>query len=234
VPEADLAAVLDRVSRDLAEATASYGTTLELVARTAGGILGGSCVLFVVDGTGRELTLAAAWDPDEERLGVIEKAFSGARLSLLDPVFSEALLAAGTERFDPIDWSLLRGWADDQAVDILEQLGPSALVTVPLRARGTTPGILGLIIPAGDGAMSDVDRTVLRQLGDRVALAIDTARLLQAAEREHPGRRLPLGSHPAVRMRRGRQHRAHRRRPPSPNPAPVGIAHREERRPDLP
>lgn len=189
VPEADLAAVLDRVSRDLAEATASYGTTLELVARTAGGILGGSCVLFVVDGTGRELTLAAAWDPDEERLGVIEKAFSGARLSLLDPVFSEALLAAGTERFDPIDWSLLRGWADDQAVDILEQLGPSALVTVPLRARGTTPGILGLIIPAGDGAMSDVDRTVLRQLGDRVALAIDNARLLQAAERETEDRR---------------------------------------------
>ncbi|HXY45151.1 MAG TPA: EAL domain-containing protein [Acidimicrobiales bacterium] len=185
----DLAAVLDRISQVLAEATISYDDTLELIARTASTVLGGSCVLWLVDDTGRELTLAAAHDANPERLAILTRAFAGARHSVRDPVFSETLLSPGLRCFDPVAWGELRGWARASAPASLQALGPAVLLTVPLRARGTTPGILGLITQAGQGDLDEAGRVLLRQLGDRVALAIDNARLLRAAERQIEERR---------------------------------------------
>ncbi|MGA8680458.1 MAG: EAL domain-containing protein [Acidimicrobiales bacterium] len=187
--EDGLAAVLDRVSHALAEATISYDATLDLIARTAGTVLGGSCVLWIVDDTGRELTLAAAYDASADRLAVITRAFEGARHSVRDPLFSETLLSPGLRSFDPVVWDELQGWSEAEAPASLNELGPAVLLTVPLRARGTTPGILGLITSTGQGDLGDSDRVLLRQLGDRVALAIDNARLLRSAEREIEERR---------------------------------------------
>jgi diguanylate cyclase (GGDEF)-like protein/PAS domain S-box-containing protein len=184
-----LATVLDRVSQALAEATTSYDATLELIAQTAGRVLGGSCVLWLIDDTGRELVVAAAYDASRERLTILNRAFQGARHSVRDPLFSEALLAPGLRTFEPVVWDALQGWGREDAASRLGELGPAVLTTVPLRARGTTPGLLGLITRTDQGELSESQRVLLRQLGDRVALAIDNARLLRAAEREIDERR---------------------------------------------
>ncbi|MGO8875844.1 MAG: EAL domain-containing protein [Acidimicrobiales bacterium] len=187
--DADPGAVLLRVSQTLADATSSYEATLELVARTARSALGGCSLLWLVDDTGRELVLAAAFDADGERLAVVESALRGSRHSLRDPLFAEALLTAGVHVVEPVGWYELGGWADAEAPARLDALGPAALAMVPLRARGTTPGVLGVVTGAAQGELSESEQQLFRQLGDRVAVAIDNARLVRAAEREIEERR---------------------------------------------
>jgi diguanylate cyclase (GGDEF)-like protein/PAS domain S-box-containing protein len=180
----DPAVLHDSVSDALGEASTSYEGTLDLITRTAATVLGGSCVLWIIDDTGRELTVAAVHDPDPGRLAAISRAFTQTHHQLREGPFSEALMSAGVSTHDPVLWHELHGWADPEAPSILRRLGPSILTTAALRARGTTPGVLGLITPSSAGPLSRVERAMLRQLADRVALAIDSARLLGAAERE--------------------------------------------------
>jgi diguanylate cyclase (GGDEF)-like protein/PAS domain S-box-containing protein len=187
--EMGVAAVLDRVSQALAEATTSYDATLELIARTAGTVLGGASILWVIDDTGRELSVAAVWEPDPGDLAPVATAFRGTRQSVRADLFAQTLLATGPQVAHPAHWTDLSGSSSPAMSAVLAGLEGSVLTMVPLRARGTTPGVLALITPPSRGEPTELDRALLRHLGDRVALAIDNARLLQAAEREIQERR---------------------------------------------
>jgi diguanylate cyclase (GGDEF)-like protein/PAS domain S-box-containing protein len=184
-----VAAILDQVSQALAEATTSYESTLELTARTAAAVLGGSCVVWLIDETGHGIKVAACHDEDVDRLALLSEVFGNARSAVMDKPFAHALVTAGPHTITPVPWEQLGGGSGPETLSRLRSLGESALTLVPLRARGTTPGLLGLITPASDGALRELDRALLRQLADRVALAIDNARLLRAAEREIADRR---------------------------------------------
>ena len=62
----------------------------------------------------------------------------------------------------------------------LAGLADASVVLVSLPARGSVRGALTVIRPAGQRS----DDALLRQLGDRLALAIDNARLIEVAEAE--------------------------------------------------
>ena len=189
VPDSNVAAVLDQVSAALSEASVGWEDSLGLIAQTTAAVLGGSCLLWLLDDTGRALDLAALYDPDPRRRGVLEKTLGGSHHSARDGIFAHALLATGPLTANPVRWDEISGWADPGAPALLRTLGETALVLAPLRARGTTPGVLGLLRPAALGEVTELDRALQRQLADRVALAIDNARLLITADREIHQRR---------------------------------------------
>jgi diguanylate cyclase (GGDEF)-like protein/PAS domain S-box-containing protein len=184
-----MAAMLDRVSDALAEAATDSGAALDLIVRTAGSALGGASVLWVIDDTGRELVVSSVWEPSADGLSPVTAAFRGTRQSVRADVFAQALLAAGPHVVHPGRWAEICDSHSPTVTAALGALEGSVLTMVPLRARGTTPGVLALITPPSRGEPSDLDRSLLRQFADRAALAIDGSRLLQAADREVRERR---------------------------------------------
>ncbi|HEV8064533.1 MAG TPA: diguanylate cyclase, partial [Acidimicrobiales bacterium] len=198
---------MDQVSQSLAEAARNYDSTLELIAKTTGSVMGGSCIIWLADDGLAEVAVGAAFDADPERSDALKEAFRDGRHRLDAGVFASVLAAAGPITLNPMQWGEIDGWASPRGPELLADLGPVALTLVPLRARGTVPGILGLVHEtnsvakaagtspaAGEGvalpgSLGDTDGLFLRRLGDRVALAIDNARLLQSTEREMAERR---------------------------------------------
>jgi diguanylate cyclase (GGDEF)-like protein len=179
-----VAATLDRVSRVFAEATMSYDASLELITRTGATVLGGSCVLWLVDDSACQVEAAACFDEDPGRLAWLSEVVIGARHSVRDSFFARALLSPGPHAVKPVVWDELGAAGHSGGPAPLEGPGSSVLTTVALRARSTTSGLLGLITPAADGDLGHLDRALLQELADRVALVIDNARLLRAAEAE--------------------------------------------------
>jgi serine phosphatase RsbU (regulator of sigma subunit) len=72
---------------------------------------------------------------------------------------------------------------DELRAALLVDDGPTALLTVPLVARGTVFGALTLTRPLLDGQYDERELSLLEDLGQRAALAIDAARLY--TERSH-------------------------------------------------
>jgi diguanylate cyclase (GGDEF)-like protein/PAS domain S-box-containing protein len=183
-----VAAILEGASRALAETSTSCETALELITRTAAEMTGGSCLLWLVNDTGREVAVAACYDEDPERLALISSTFNGVPQRIGDSLFAHALITSGPHTFIPVRWEEL-GLGDRDGRALSVEFGESALTMVPIRARSATPGLLGLITPAARGEIRELERALLQQLGDRVALAIDNARLLSTAESEIRQRR---------------------------------------------
>ncbi|MGH9172687.1 MAG: sensor domain-containing protein [Acidimicrobiales bacterium] len=196
-PEARLASVLDLISQSLAEATASFESTLEMVARTTVSVMGGSCVLWITDEALAVTSVGAAFDGDPARSALLGRAFKDWHHPLSEGLFATLMEGPSPITLNPIQWAELAGWADPGAPDLLAGLGPAALTLVPLQARGTVPGILGLLrestamtAKSPQGSLEEEEAHFLRRLGGTVALAIDNARLLRSAEREIAERRL--------------------------------------------
>jgi diguanylate cyclase (GGDEF)-like protein/PAS domain S-box-containing protein len=188
-PGSNVAQILNQLSQALADTTSSSEETLQIIARTAGTVLGGGCILWLLDDTGRALEVAAVYDADATRRAVLGQALDGAHHSTRDEVFAQALLAPHPVSANPAPWEEMTGWGDAGGPEVLGALGEVSLTLVPLRSRGTTPGVMGLVRPAALGEVQDLDKALLVQFADRVALAIDNARLLIAADRELNERR---------------------------------------------
>lgn len=76
----------------------------------------------------------------------------------------------------------LRGWIDDDEYrSLLEQLGMRSAVVAPLRGKGGVLGALILVSRDADRRYREADRPFFEELGRRVALALENARLFEAA-----------------------------------------------------
>lgn len=78
------------------------------------------------------------------------------------------------------DWIRRVGRGDEHA-DLLRELAPRSLVVVPLRAGQTVLGTLSLVRTAARPCFDDADVELAEELGLRAALAVENARLYDAA-----------------------------------------------------
>jgi PAS domain S-box-containing protein len=84
-------------------------------------------------------------------------------------------------RFDPpLDYDPAR---DRDLLAFAEAIGMRSYYIVPLIARGKTLGALGALQAESGRPITDDDRTLIEQLAQRAALAIDNARLFADAQR---------------------------------------------------
>lgn len=72
--------------------------------------------------------------------------------------------------------------APPESLRILEQLGARSAMAVPLTARGHTLGALEIVASESGREYTAADLALAEELGRRAAVAIDNARLYQAAE----------------------------------------------------
>jgi serine phosphatase RsbU (regulator of sigma subunit) len=126
----------------------------------------------------------ASWHADPARRPVAEEyaRFRLAALTSAAPLVDA--LATGEMRLVPdVAAAVGRLLPAGPARDAYWQLDPGTAVTLALRARGQVLGALTVYRDRERAAMDEVDRGTLREVADRVALALDSAALHELQRR---------------------------------------------------
>jgi PAS domain S-box-containing protein len=155
-----------------------YKATLTSLARLAVSEIAEYCIVDVLepDGTLRRIDVAhpdvRAIDPVRERLATRVPADGGPRL--IDEV-----IRTGTSRV--VGTASLPAAADLVDSDLAERLLGRSMICAPLNARGQTLGAITVISSRDAGGYVPADVTLVEELARRAALAVDNARLYEAA-----------------------------------------------------
>lgn len=175
-------------SRELA-ASLDYEAMLQKLARAAVPRLGDWCAIDMIENPESD-----EWPPAVRRLAVVHE----------DP--DKITLAAELERRYPPDWSspsgiaqvlktrtavfvpevtpamMAMGARDEGHLELLERFHFSAVIIVPLVARGRTLGALTLLMSESGRIYTDRDLELAEDLASRASIAVDNARLFRDAE----------------------------------------------------
>jgi len=181
----------DERLRFLAEASTllssslDYEITLANIAELAVPALASSCVIDLVGADGDLERVATVFDSGEltRLVGEMRRRY---------PITSETrhpaleVLASGKSIFYPeISPDVLPLVVDDRpdSLALARRLNPTSCVFVALRARERTFGVMSLSTTGGRRRFDDRDRVLIEELAQRVAMAVDNARLHEAERR---------------------------------------------------
>ncbi len=185
------AEVARRFQQFLAEASAvlasslDYQTTLEQVARLTVPELADWCIIHIREDDGRIGQIAVA-HVDSARL---EWAHQIQAKYPLDPNAERGAaltLRTGQSDFVPEipDELLVYAARDPEHLEILRQVGFSSFMSVPLRIQGRTIGVISFISAESGRRYTPADVQLAEELAYRASLAIDNAKLYQAAQHD--------------------------------------------------
>jgi PAS domain S-box-containing protein len=185
----DATAFIAEASR-LLSASMDYEQTLKNLAHAAVPRLGDWCAVDVlVD------PASTAWPPAIERLAVVhqdpEKIALGATLTAeypqdwSRPAGMPRVIREGVSEFYPVvtDEMIVAGARDARHLRILRALQFSAIMIVPLVARGRVLGALTLCMTESGRRYAPEDLALAEDLARRAGVAVDNTRLLRDAER---------------------------------------------------
>jgi signal transduction histidine kinase/PAS domain-containing protein len=174
----------------LLTASLDYEATLRSVAEAAVPRLGDWCAVDIIRDPA-----ARAWPPRLDRLAVVHqdpaKRALGAELVSRYPtdwsaeMGMAAVLRDGTPLFVPevTEQMLVASARDADHLALIRALHFSSILVVPLVARGLTIGALTLCMTESGRHYDDADLTLVQDLAQRAAVAVDNARLYRDAER---------------------------------------------------
>ncbi len=156
---------------------------LQKVAEALVPISGDWVIASLVDEDGRVRDVAVQ-HRDPAATPLVER-YAALRLAAL-PADAPILkaLASGQPREVPDVMSAVgRFLPSGEAAEVLQALAPRSAVTLPLTARGRTLGALSVYRSADREQADPEDVDTLRDIGDRVALALDNSRLYEQQRR---------------------------------------------------
>jgi serine phosphatase RsbU (regulator of sigma subunit)/PAS domain-containing protein len=165
---------------DIVQRTLDPEVMMIEVARLLAHELGDWCFVFLkAEPKGIRQVAAMHRDSERQRL-----AWELLRRYPLDPGRPEGPAAAmrdGKPRlYRTVDERLLASIsADEDNLRLLEQLGMSSVLVVPLTAHGTTFGAMAVAAAESGQAYDEEDLDLAQELADRVAVAVDNARLYE-------------------------------------------------------
>jgi PAS domain S-box-containing protein len=173
----------------LAEATSLLAATLDVdesldrLTSLVVPALADFCTIDLLDGAGVRRVSSLHVDPSKAELLRIVEELQPHSLS------SSSATAGVLQGGDPVlIRDMAEGWLDDRItdprlVDAYRQLDIQSAVIVPLKARATVLGVLGLFTTSESGRVHDeADLGIAADLARRAGLTVDNARLYQ---REH-------------------------------------------------
>jgi PAS domain S-box-containing protein len=164
-------------------ATLDYDATLERAVALAVPRLADLCVIDLVNAPGK-LERAAVKHRDPEREKILEdiNRLYPPRPDPSHPIV-EAINAAETVFLPAVSDEMLRSIAqDDHHLEMMRQLPSHAAIMVPLVAHGRTMGALTFILDDPARVFDEYDVTVAEGFAQRVAFAVDNARLFKRSQ----------------------------------------------------
>ena len=170
---------------DALSSSPDYHATLAVVAELAVPRIADWCAVDIVEDDGSLERLAVAHEDPEKRAYI--HALRGRYP--LDPGSAYGLprvLCTGQPALVPeITEALLEeAVRDTEYREALRELGLGSLITVPLVARGRTLGAITLVAAESGRRYGDADLKLAEDLARRAAVAVDNARLYEAAQKE--------------------------------------------------
>ncbi|PRY47701.1 PAS domain S-box-containing protein [Geodermatophilus tzadiensis] len=157
---------------------------LQRVAAAVVPVLGDWVVLTLADAGGGRMRDVASWHRDPALRGATA-TYAGLRLASIAPD-APVLEALGSGRLltVPDVQAVIRPTLPEGEVrEVFDVLAPRSAVTLPLLARGRTLGALSLYRGPDRPAAGAEDVRAAREVADRVALALDNARLFDQQRR---------------------------------------------------
>jgi|GEM_PF-5709306 len=187
--------VLSRTAHELAAASGDEAIVLELAVRRIGELIGEMCAIRLVseDGAWLEPT-RSFYVPDPARRALVAEVLGAARAPVGEGIggrvaaTGEAMLMAEltTER------TLALAQSAPAFLGLIQQLGVSSLLTLPLRSRERTIGVLSLLRTTPGHPYTLDDQRFAQEIADRAGLAIDNAVLVATLERRVQARTAAL------------------------------------------
>ncbi|TFV86327.1 SpoIIE family protein phosphatase [Blastococcus sp. CT_GayMR16] len=179
-------AVIADVASAVSDAVGEAGGEEEAVrqmARAVVPVLGDWVIASLIGEDGR-LHDIVGWHADPEKRDLAAR-YSELRLSALTSTapIVEALRSGQAMIVDDVPAAVGRTLPPGEVRDVFTALDPRTAVALSLRARGRTVGALS-VYRSGDRAQADADDVAtLREVADRVALALDNSRLYDQQRR---------------------------------------------------
>jgi len=159
-----------------------YRDTLRQVAALAVPAVADWCAIDMLD-DGGELRRLAIAHLDAERVRMVE-GYRERRGQISDAV-RQILLSGQPLLVREIDEGVLRQLLEDEAqVDLIRRLGLISCMVLPLRARGSTQGVITLASSESGRRYTEEDLAFAQQLANMAAMALDNAQLYTTARRE--------------------------------------------------
>jgi signal transduction histidine kinase/CheY-like chemotaxis protein len=174
---------LAQASRVLSAVNPDVSTVLHELANQVVATMGPACSVALVSADGQWLDAAVVRDADPAAEQQSRALAGGLRVPRGEGLSGQVLQSGSSILISTVRPGELAGRTVAVAAEQVEALGVRSLLLVPLKAAGRAIGVVSTSRRAGDGPFTEEDRTLLEDLADRAALAIENARLHQA-ERE--------------------------------------------------
>jgi serine phosphatase RsbU (regulator of sigma subunit) len=167
-------AMSERLSSGAGEEAALQRVTEALIP-----LIGDWAIASLVDEDGR-MSDVASWHRDEE-LRPVAARYAALRLQSLKPdaPVLRALASGLLREVADVPAAVGRTLPPGEVTDAFWALAPQSAVTLPLTARGRTLGALSVYRSADRDQADAQDVAALRDIADRVALALDNSRLYE-------------------------------------------------------
>ncbi|MGX5654089.1 SpoIIE family protein phosphatase [Geodermatophilus nigrescens] len=176
---AERVATVARISTELADSLDAEVATGQ-VPRLVVPALADACIVSVLDQHGRPQGVSS-WHADPAARELLQD-YAAARAAALAAIPGVTRTLATGEVLQLTGAQALATTPPGKPRDLLTALAPSAAVALPLRGRGHTLGLLSLLYTDGRTPTAEEVAT-LRDVADRVGMALDNARLYRTQRR---------------------------------------------------
>jgi PAS domain S-box-containing protein len=155
-----------------------YAETLQRIARLAVPQIADWCAVDVLGEDG-EIERVAVHHADPSKVALAERLDRGYHPTPEDPVGVPEVIRSGRARIYPdIDPDALAAYARDSAhLELLQAIGATAVIIVPLAAPARTLGAITLVSSESGRRLSHADLDLAVRLGRRAGTAVESARL---------------------------------------------------------
>ena len=179
--------LLKDASSLFAEASHDLGTVLECVARSLSEWVGDSCSIRLLSEDGQWMTNAALYHIDPEARAFLARMMGNER-QRVDAIPSGQVVRTGQPLLiENIDPNALRARVPPHYWPFIERFAIRTLLAVPLRVRGRVIGNLAMSRHQADRPYTQDEQSLVMDLADRAALAIEIGRLNEALQTAKSG-----------------------------------------------
>jgi PAS domain S-box-containing protein len=175
-------AILAEASRVFAEASLDFEALLQAITRYVAEKVGEACAIRLLSDDGRWLDPVAVHHPDPEVLSDLRDLMAVAPLRADEGVWGQVMSHGQVTVVPHISPEVARAAAPEEIQPFLRRFALCGLVVAPLRSQNRVVGTLAIGRTDPSHVFTKDDEILLRDLADRAALALETARSYEAEQ----------------------------------------------------